>query len=279
MGQFSTSEAYVATQSDHLVGPRKVWEKNNSYDAGVISGNANGMVYGATSTFKTDESSAHTRQAYSDALYGGFIHWDAHLTSDDIKVAYDTTRRFYPGHGGVRSPEYLQCGQYSSNEWEQGYLGRHEGPKHSMHLERDDDGNLRMKPSPVNKTKQLSVGLGSFPWSDHFYDKIPLVKYTFHTPDALTRFQVYGGPSEVYCPAGSSFPQHVQLGYYSVNATGSLTFEGDANETQASERPCKAGFFCTVAEDTVPAAGVRLSVETVQGKMRWFLPCWTLLPH
>ena len=209
----STSEAYVATHSDNLVGPRQVWDQNNTEDIGVVSGNANGMVYGATSTFKTDESTAHTRQAYSDALYGGFIHWDAHLTAEQIKVAYDTTRRFYLATGRA-GPEYLQCGQYSSNEWEQGYLGRHQGPKYAMHLERDNDGNLRMKPSDRNKTKQLSVGIGSFPWSDHFYDKIPLVKYTFHTPDELTRFQSTEEPQRYFVRQG-----HCSRGTYGSDIT------------------------------------------------------------
>ena len=104
-------QVYVATPDDGH--PRLVKYQQVHTDAGPSD--AESMTYGTVSTFATDAATAHTWQAHSKALYGGFAHFDAHLTAEEVDALYEVMHIYYPGHGGQRGPEQIPCAAFPSN--------------------------------------------------------------------------------------------------------------------------------------------------------------------
>ena len=109
-----TSETYVATPIDDR--PVLVRTQENGVDRGCEDGPEYGMTYGTTTTFTENSADDFGRRAHSKAFYGGILHFDEHLTAKQIQQVYDVTRVYYPGHGGERDPQQIQCGYYDSNE-------------------------------------------------------------------------------------------------------------------------------------------------------------------
>jgi hypothetical protein len=60
----------------------------------------------------------------------------------------------------------------------------------------------------------------SYPWSTGIRLKLPSITMAVDSLVPLHRMLIQGGPSAVYCPAGSAFPQPVPLGHYSINTLG-----------------------------------------------------------
>ncbi|MFO0760154.1 MAG: hypothetical protein U0359_26980 [Byssovorax sp.] len=76
-------------------GPGPVLRHNqaaNGSDGGHLADGV-GMRYGVLSS---------AAEAFSKAWYGGMIHFNAALSLAQVTQVYNTTRVYYPGHGGVR---------------------------------------------------------------------------------------------------------------------------------------------------------------------------------
>jgi hypothetical protein len=89
-GAGGSSQLYTATPGATAPLLRHNQASNGS-DAGHLN-DAGGQRYGALST------NLHA----SRALYGSFIHFNAHLSAQQIQQVYNATRIHYPGHGGTR---------------------------------------------------------------------------------------------------------------------------------------------------------------------------------
>lgn len=199
-GANSSSEAYFANPDD---APRLVWEQdNNGDDRGIVDQSLNvSMLYGGRS---------------SDAVYGGILHWNTHLSSEQILNAYEVTRYFY--QVDQRPVRELQCGAYPSSEWEQGYLGRHVGPVPSVHYEKDDEGN---------------------------YQPVPTVTRLFQQKDFIVPNLPRGldnSEAMLFCPLGSPQPRISAPGYYT-------------NKDRTVQIQCPAGSYCRQGIKTPCPAG------------------------
>ncbi|RYE97704.1 MAG: hypothetical protein EOO41_03195 [Methanobacteriota archaeon] len=57
----------------------------------------------------------------------------------------------------------------------------------------------------------------TFPWEQGVRFKLPAITIAVDSVASNQRLLYSGGPTSVYCPAGSGLPQAVPLGYYSVS--------------------------------------------------------------
>jgi hypothetical protein len=89
-GSGGNTRYYAAVPGDASPVLRHLQASNGS-DSGHL-GDSIGMRYGVLST------GAHPSGAY----YGSMIHWDSQLDAAAIDQVFQTTRVYYPGHGGVR---------------------------------------------------------------------------------------------------------------------------------------------------------------------------------
>jgi hypothetical protein len=302
-GNGGGSRAYVATRSHAFVGPELVWtQESNGNDIGTLPhANSFGMVYGAMGpSFVTGRPNIHTRQAYSTALYGGMIHWNAYLSQDELVHVYRVLAKFYPGHGGRRDPNMIRCGQHRTNEWDQGFNGRHQGVQGGERLERNDNTHEWTREStPPTQDRQIGVGPGSFPWDGMTHQRrAPRLRVSlgvFHDSDSDTGqswtdeeesasagqsagalpVSLQGGPFVVFCPVGSAMPSVVRKGYYTVAAPagtgarydfdvghrfGELATSVAESMTQGSESQCEPGWYCQSGRRVQCPAG-RFGVE------------------
>jgi len=237
-GASDSSEAYVATPSTPLT---QVWSQtDNGNDRGTV-GTHLSMIYGTTSSGKTDQPMYHTpnRNAYSDAVYGGILHWDHHLNEDEITNAYNVTRYFYPSNG-IRHPRGVPCGSSPTNEWSQGWRGRNIGPISSVHFDKDDIGYYHPRQSPI---LQLQKPLSRYPF----------LPYTLDNSDSI-----------LYCPSGSGLPSMTDMGFYS-----------DVDKQVV----CPAGYYCINGRMTAcPPGNFGSSVGLYTKECSGFCPAGSYCP-
>ncbi|GBG23803.1 Hypothetical Protein FCC1311_000232 [Hondaea fermentalgiana] len=201
-GNGGTAEAYMASPTD--LAPKLMWSQNdNGADRGVLAGSTLSVEYG---------------RDMSDAVYGGFIHWNAHLNASEILNAHQVTKYFY--QNDARPVRELHCGAYPSTEWNQGFLGRHVGPVPSIHYEKDAQGNYQ----PVSNTPGI------------YQAKEFVVP---NLPRALDNSEAM-----LFCPEGSPQPRMAKLGYYTNDArTVQLKCPLGSFCMQGMKKPCPAGTF------------------------------------
>eukprot|EP00924_Labyrinthula_sp_SR-Ha-C_P015959 maker-scaffold_4-snap-gene-14.3-mRNA-1 protein AED:0.17 eAED:0.17 QI:86/0/0/1/0/0/2/0/1312 len=196
----------------------------------------------------------------SHALYGGIYHFEQYLNHRDINKIYETSRGFYPGHGGsrVRDEVDFQCGNFPENEYlhemvkKAKFKGTSEPLGYSMEIYLNQSAYSEQVVAVDDYREQGDNDLIKYRTpSTSYIRKHKRSKVIL--PGVLSSEKLVVGGRNYFCPSGSGLPTQVTRGYYSL---GSYELKGENIENyQTRQVLCEQAHYCVLGEKKICPAG------------------------